>query len=192
MRNLIYFLIAFSLLQSCASFDKDLTNPPPLNEKNLSDLNGVYEIKQIDYDTVFKKFDQQMWTGNNFLKEIDRKLIKDTLHLDSLKSYKFGLKVLNKRNIKISYIENDTVFRERILKAKLKKDGYLYLKNKNIGFLLVPYIAGGIDIKRTRLSKSKNRNLVFDYSHHRSGAFLIIAFLDGRTWKNRLEYKRIE
>ncbi|MFC0605863.1 hypothetical protein [Winogradskyella pulchriflava] len=192
MRNLIYFLTTLLLFQSCASFDNDLTNPYPLNESNLSELDGIYEIKQVDYDTVFKKFNQQMWTGNNFLEEIDRKLIKDTLHLDSLKNYKFGLKVLNKKKIRISYIENDTIFRERMLKAKLKKDGFLYLKNKNTGFLLVPYIAGAIDIKRTRLSKSEDGNLIFDYSHHRSGAFLIIAFLDGRTWKNRLEYKRIE
>ena len=192
MRNLFYYLITFLLLQGCASFDKDLTNPYPLNESNLSELDGVYDIKQIDYDTAFKKFDRQMWTGNNFLPEIDRKLIKDTLHLDSLKNYKFGLKVLNKKRVRISYIENDTVFRERTLNAKLKKDGFLYLKNKNTGFLLVPYIAGAIDIKRTRLSKSENENLILDYSNHRSGAFLILAFLDGRTWKNRLEYKRIE
>lgn len=192
MKNLFFYLIIFLLLQSCASFDKDLTNPYPLNERNLSELDGIYEIRQVDYDTVFKKFNRQMWTGNNFLKEIDRKLIKDTLHLDSLKNYKFGLKVLNKKKVRISYIENDTIFRERTLKAKLKKDGFLYLKNKNTGFILVPYIAGAIDIKRTRFGKSEDGNLIFDYSNHRSGAFLIIGFLDGRTLKNRLEYKRIK
>ena len=70
MRNLFYYLITFLLLQGCASFDKDLTNPYPLNESNLSELDGVYDIKQIDYDTAFKKFDRQMWTGNNFLQEL--------------------------------------------------------------------------------------------------------------------------
>ncbi|WP_452233022.1 hypothetical protein [Lacinutrix sp. MEBiC02595] len=192
MKRIIYFLIPILILQSCATFDKNLTNLSPLKKSNLSELDGLYEIAQIDYDTVFKKFKQQMWTGNNFLEEIDRKLIKDTLHLDSLKTYKFGLKMINEKKIKISYIENNKVFRERILKTRLKKDGYLYLKNKNTGFLLIPYLAGAIDIKRTRLSKSENGNLIFDYSNHRSGAFLIIAFLDGTTWKNRLEYKKIE
>lgn len=192
MRNLFYYLITFLLFQSCASFDNDLTNPYPLNELNLSELNGIYDIKQINYDTVFKKFDRQLWTRYNFLQEIDRKLIKDTLHLDSLKNYKFGLKVLNKKTIRISYIENDTIFRERTLKAKLKKDGFFYLKNKNTGFLLVPYIAGSIDVKRTRLSKSEDGNLIFDYSNHRSGAFLIVVFFSDRTWKNRLKYKKIE
>ena len=109
-----------------------------------------------------------------------------------MKTYSFDLKVLNPKKLKVSYLENGEIFRERILKTKLKKDGYLYLKNKNVGFLLVPYIAGAIDIKRTRLTKSENGNIVFDVVNHRSGAFLIVVFLDGRTWKYRQEYQQIE
>ncbi len=187
----LVFLMPLLILQSCASFDKKVINPYPLNKHNVYELNGLYEIVQIDYDSVYKKYSKKMWGWNNFFKEIDRKRIKDTLHLDSLKSYKFELEVLNKNKIKISYIENETVFRERIQKTRLKKDGYLYLKNKNTRFILVPYIAGAIDVKRTRLGKNINGNLIFDYSNHRSGAFLIIAFLNSRTSKNRLEYRKM-
>src|SRR5690606_8916872 len=128
MRKLLFFTLTLLMLQSCASFDKSQTNPFPLTENNLSDLDGTYEIVQIDYDSVFKEYKRQVWVWNNFLTDIDRKLLKDTIYIDSSKNYKFGLKVLSPRKIKVIYIENDTVFRERILKAKLKNDGYLYLK----------------------------------------------------------------
>lgn len=160
-----------------------------MTKSNLSDLNGVYSIVQVGYDSINKKYNRSTWVYQNFLKEIDRNLLKDTLQLDSLKYYDFELKVLNESELKIKYLENDQVFRERTLKTKLKKDGYLYLKNKNIGFVLVPYIAGAIDVKKGRLGLTDNGTLLFDYAHHRSGALMIIAFLDGRTWKGRLAYE---
>ena len=195
MRKESAFYLILSLViffQSCASFDKELINPNPLNKENLSVLNGQYDIIPFKIDTISNDYKNQYWIYNNFLTEIDRKLLKDTLKIDSQKSYSFDLKVLNPNRIKINYLENGKVFRERVLKTELKKDGYLYLKNKNVGFLLVPYIAGAIDIKKTRITKSENGNLIFDVANHRSGSFLIIVFLNGKTWKYRQEYKKIE
>lgn len=190
--TLFLFLTSSLLLQSCASFDKNVMNSYKLDKSNVEELNGLYEIVQIDYDSVYKKYNKNLWVRNNFYKQIDRKLLKDTLHLDSLKSYKFGLEIIKENKIKVSYIENDTVFRERILKTKLKKDGYLYLKNKNTKCILVPFIAGALDVNKIRLGKNINGNLIFDYSNNRSGAFLFIIFLDSRTRKERLEYKKIQ
>lgn len=193
MKRTIYLLTAFLILQSCASFDKDLKNPNLLNKNNISDLNGLYQITEIDYDsTYYNKNNRQIWMYNNFLKEIDRKLLKDSLNIDSLKSYQFGIKILNKKKVEIKYIENNNIIRIREIKTKLKNDGYLYLKNKNLGFILIPYIAGAIDIKRTRFTKSENGNLIFDVSNHTSGAILLFGFLDGTTRKYRLEYKKIK
>jgi hypothetical protein len=49
-----------------------------------------------------------------------------------------------------------------------------------------------LDVKKTRFTKSKNGNLIFDVSNHRSGAALLVVFLDGKTWKYRQEYKKVE
>ncbi len=185
---LITIIISTLYFQSCASFKKNLINQNPLTEKTLTDLNGKYGISNSKADSVSNNY----WVYNNFLTEIDRKLLKDTLQFDTLKTYHVELKVLNKKKLKISYLENSIIFRERIIKTKLKSDGYLYLKNKNVGFLFVPYIAGAIDIKKTRLTTSKNGNLIFDIANHRSGAFLIFIFLDGQTRKYRYEYNKLE
>ncbi len=177
------------LLQSCASFDKELLNPHPLNESNISNINGTYKIVSAKYDSIAMETGNQIWRYQNFLTEIDRKLIKDTLKLDTLKFYSVELKILNSKELKVNYLENGKVFRERIIKTKLKKDGYLYLKNKNIQFLLIPYIFGALDIKKTRLTKSIDGHLVLDVNNHKSGAAMLVMFLNGSTHKYRKVYK---
>jgi len=179
------------IFQSCASFDKELINPKPLNKKNLNDLNGKYGVVHTKFDSITKQSNRQIWQWNNFLTEIDRKLIKDTLKIDSLKTYAFDLNLISQKKIKVKYLENGEVFRERIIKCKLKKDGYLYLKNKNIQFMLVPIIAGAIDIKRIRLTKSNDGNLIFDVSNFRYGAALVVIG-DAKTWKYRQEYSQVK
>ena len=179
-------MTAFALLFSSCAFQKDInTNRVTLN--TLEGLNGKYSINALNEDSKVKKY----WMYNNFLNELDRKLLIDTFHIDSNKTYKVKLEVLNKHELKIDYLENDKSIRERILKIRLRKDGYLYLKNKNIGFILVPYLAGALDIKKTRLSTTVDGDLIFDVVNHRSGAFMIIAFLDGRTWKYRKIYPKV-
>ena len=188
-------LILVILFQSCASFDKELINPNPLNKGNLTELNGRYGIVHNEFDSIYinREYDykRQIWNSNNFFTEIDRKLIKDTLKIDTLKTYAFELKVLSPKRIKVEYIDSGKIFRERILKTKLKHDGYLYLRNKNTQFMLVPIIAGAIDIKKTRITKSENGNLIFDVATFRYGA-AVVFIRDTRTWKYRQEYEPIK
>lgn len=186
---LLTIIIGLVLLFQRCSFKKDLTNPYPLNKQNLSELNGRYGVVESEFDSLQGK--RQIWMYNNFFQEIDRKLLNDTLKLDSNKIYHCELEIIDSKKLKINYLENKKIIRTRILKTKLKKDGYLYLNNRNTVFILVPYIAGALDIKKSRLTRSAEGNLLFDVVNHRSGAFLIIAFLDGRTWKYRNEYREV-
>ena len=57
--------------------------------------------------------------------------------------------------------------------------------------MLVPIIAGAIDIKKTRITKSENGNLIFDVANFRYGAALVFIG-DTRTWKYRQEYEPIK
>jgi len=196
VKTIFYLIIILGILsQNCASFDKKVINPNPLNKEKLSELNGRYGIVHNKFDSILNHrkegYNKQIWNYNNFITEIDRKLIRDTLNLDTLKTYAFDLKILSPKRIKIDYIENGKIIKKRILKTKLKRDGYLYLRNKNTQFMLVPFLAGAIDIKRTRLTKSDAENLIFDVANYRYGAALIIIG-DTRTWKYRQEYKRMK
>jgi hypothetical protein len=184
---LIITILIVLFFQRC-SFNKELTNPSPFNKENLSEINGKYGVVESHFDSI--QYGKQIWIYNNFFSEIDRKMLKDTIKLDSTKTYCTQLEIINTKSLKVNYIEDDKIIRSRIIKTRLKKDGYLYLKNKNIAFLAVPYIAGALDFKKSRLTRSAEGDLFLDVVNHRSGAFMIIAFLDGRTWKYRNEYKK--
>jgi hypothetical protein len=191
MKKMLVLVIVALCLSNCAVFDKNLENSNRLNKSDFNKINGQYHITEIGFDSINKVHHSQMWTSTNFLTEIDRKLLKDTLKIDSTKHYKFELEMISKKKLKITYFENDVIFRERILKTKLRKDGYLYLKNKNIGFVLVPYIFGALDVKKTRLTVAQDGSLVFDSYNHRSGAVFVVGFLNGRTWRSRSSYQKI-
>jgi len=190
MKSKLSIILLIILLASCSTFDKNLKNSYPLNSNNLTNLNGKFSIINQNNDSIIKR--HNLLFSNNLISELDRKLLKDTIKIDNINNYKVELTVINKKKIKLSYIKNDKITRERILRAKLKKDGYLYLKNNNVKPLLIPHIAGAIDIKKSRLSVDENNNLIFDAVHYRSGAVLLIVFLDWRTWKYRNEYQKIE
>ena len=117
----IVIIVSFLILQSCASFQKNAINPKLLTEKNITELNGKYNIIDIEADSIRKK----NWASNNFFTELESKIFFKPTKLDTLKTYQFELKVLSKKRIQINYLENDKIFKERIVKGKLKKDGYL-------------------------------------------------------------------
>ena len=187
----LILLVLVLLIQGCASFEKGLENPNPLNKKNLTELNGSYGIVHKDFDSISKWDGSQVWVSDNFIKEIDRKLIRDTVKIDSLRKYSFQLKVISTDKIKITYLENGEKFKEQILKSKLKDDGYLYLKNQNVKLLFVPLIFGRLDIKKIRLTKSNDGNLIFDVAKRTVGGFLLII-AGGHYNKYRNEYYQIE
>ena len=184
----IEIIVFILILQSCASFQKKLSNPYLLNEKKLTTLNGTYDALNIEADTISKI----NWSYTSFFNEMDRKSFNPSIKLDTLKHYKFELKVLSNKRIKVRYLENNNKIGEKIIKGRLKKDGYFYLKNRNIKFWGIPYLAGALHINKTRFSKTNKGNLIFDLAHHQSGAFLLFIFPGGANWDYRNTYKKIK
>lgn len=192
MRNtkIIIVLILSFLIQNCASFDEKLINPNPRNQKNLNELNGKYTI--VAKNDSLNSTNQQSWIYSNFLSEIDRRVVFNVPELDSTITYYFNLKILNEKKLRIDFLNQNQVFRSETLKYKLKNNGYLYLKNKNIQPIFIPYLVGSIDISNTRLTLGKNENLILDSTNHRSGGIFIVIFMGGSNWDYRKEYRRIK
>jgi len=183
MNKILCIIFLLILCVGCVTFNKTLQNPNPLNSKNVKGINGKYTI--VAKNDSLNSYNQSIWIYNNFLSEIDRKVIFNVPKLDSTKTYFFNLEVLNDNKINMIFFENEQIIRNKTLSYKLENDGYLYLKNKNIRPILIPYIAGSIDINKTRLTLDENSNLIFDSTNYRSGAFAIVAFLGGKIWHLR-------
>jgi len=171
------------------SFKEGLKNPNPVSEVFVKSLNGTYRVWDLEREH-WKSM--ELWKYDDFFHEIDRKLLKDTLPWDTTITRKFKLEIINKNKLQVSYIKNDTVNRTRVIKANLKKDGYLYLKNKNVGFVLVPFIVGAIDVKQTRMGLNESGDLIFDVAKYRGGALFFFIFLDWQNSAYRKTYQRVK
>lgn len=186
LNKLLYLFTIIVVTSSCASFPKDSSIEFQLTKSNITKLNGVFKN-----EVLLNLFDEDL-DERTFLKEIDRKLIKDTLVFTKSWDYKFRLQVLNSRQTQIQYIENNKIIRTRIIRSKIGKDGFLYLKNKNTKFLMLPYIFGALDVKKVRLSINKDKDLVLEAVQHRSGAALLIVFLSFNNFHYIKTFKRLE
>lgn len=186
----IFILLILTLtVQSCATFPKSTANQNKLTENNLTRINGQYKIRSendsftvnthIVYHNAFEKFYRRKGRSS-----------KDTTKIDDLDNYSFEIKQLGNKQIEITYLKDKVCFRKYTLDYKLKNDGYVYLKNKNFKTSGIPYLFGGIDIKKLRLNSIDNY-LVIEEVYHSSGAILLI-FGDSKTWNYINRYERIE
>lgn len=177
-------VIATVVFSAC-SFQKNLINPSPLTISTLPQLNGRYKISSLESVSE----ESPNYERKGFLREIDDKLLPNAFYAENAKQYSSCLTVLKDKRIKIACLEQQQVVMEWVLKCRLKKDGYLYLRNKNIKIAGLPYILGGVDAKRIRLAKTVEGDLIVDVVDHKSGA-LILIIGSSYTRKYRKTYVR--
>ncbi len=171
--RLLFSLSVMIGMASCASYDKSVENPSFLNKTNYKKLNGTYQANTKKDSFRFSTGDWYVY-DYNFLHEIDRKLWKDTLGLDTVSEYSFRLEARSQKSLRVLYLKNDSVFRERNLKTRLTNKGYIQLKNKNLKIIGLPGIAGGYDQKRIRLTVNDNNDLVIDNAEGSYAAMMIL------------------
>lgn len=177
------------LIQSCATFPKSSTNQLRLTEHNLTRINGKYKVKPVKDSLLAKDLTVYHNAFEKFYRGKGRSS-KDTMKVDNLDNYTFEIRLIENNQIEITYLKDKISFRNFKLKYELKRDGYLYLKNKNLKVSGVPYLFGSIDIKKLRLNIIDNY-LTVEEIRHSSGAILFI-FGDSKTWHNTDKYGRTE
>jgi hypothetical protein len=193
--NLKFILQLFSVLlfiftlQSCVAFPRNLEINPTLTATNLTEVNGKYKVRaekdtlvdgrQINYNNAFQKFYRGRYVNSI-----------DTIKVGNLDEYTFGIDLIDNRLIGITYYKGNTSFKKFNLKYKLKDDGYIYIKNKNLKILGIPYIIGSYESKKIRLTTIDNY-LIIEEVEDSSGAILLI--LGGsRTSTSANKYKKVE
>ena len=181
------------MTQSCATFKSEFQNEVKLNTTNINSVNGRYKILPIKIDTTNEKYNQYK-LEDNFLVEIERKpfaSFKNKYDEDEI-NYFVELEIRNPNLLEIRFLKEDKVFNSKNVKVKLKKDGYLYLKNENVKFWGIPYLFGAMDINKIRISVDKENNLVLDTTNFRGGAIFLIGFINGGKTLYRKKLKKIK
>ena len=172
---------------SCGVFHDKHENYQRINAGNVDILNGNYSIfalKEPDeeypfYDNANKKFYTKFGRG-----------VSDTLKFDLMSGGNFKISILNKEEINFKFIKNKKVVRNQTLKYKIKDDGFLYIKNRNTIIRGIPFLFGGVDVRKVRISLCANNDLLINDIFDSAGAILLI-FGDAKVWERSNTYKRI-
>lgn len=171
-------------LQSCARFSK-VTVVPGASETGYAErLAGRYNVLaegdtfSIDFNNAFQKF--YRGKGRHF---------RDTIALDSLQYCSFQIDFPSERQMQLTYLKRGLPVHKYTLRYRYREDGCVYVKNKNFKVIGLPYLLGGVDVRRLRL-RMDGELLVIDEVHHSSGALLFVIG-DAKTWRYSDKYRRI-
>ncbi|GGG26642.1 hypothetical protein GCM10011344_29270 [Dokdonia pacifica] len=175
------------LLSSCASFSKETINPNVLNTSNLKEIEGTYAVQANE--VVRSEYGDFRESFYNYL---HLNLRKHSSLADTTVVQSFEIDVIDDRKMKIRFNTATRSLYEFDIKYKLRKDGFVHLKYKNVKLIGAPYIAGRFDFKRTRLTTLPNGDLFVQGANQNSGAFMIIVFLNSSVRRNQNHFKRIE
>lgn len=168
-------IITLSFFCSCAA--------GKISDREIEKLNGHYDANTLGHNE--EHVDQ-----HNFVFLLNRKLLKDTLRDRPLNNYSFKLKVVDKKHIQISVINESGSVSTNIYKFRRKED-CIVLKNKNIGPILVPYLAGALDVTKLKLKSGDDKNLNITINEHRSGGVFMIP-MGWSNFETLGKYNRIE
>ena len=186
-----YFVIVVSglfLFFGCSSFSDKHLNFRKININNVDVLTGNYSIFAIKapkeaypyFDNANEKFYRKYGRGKS-----------DTIKFDSIHGGNFKILIKNAKEINLQFEQNNKILKSQTLEYIIKDDGYLYIKNRNTIVKGIPYIFGGVDIRKVRIALSENGDLIINDIFASSGALLLI-FGDAKVWESTNNYKRIK
>lgn len=159
MKNLIY-LILLGLCFSCGGIKTYKCND--LKKMNdVSVIEGVYE--NMPQDSA--KFYHRSFNGNiNW-----RKKTKDTTSFET-----FEISILNKKRLKIDFFKSDSLIKNRVLKYRLRNNGFIKLRNNNFRIFGIPYVFGDYEMNKYQLGLTKDNNLILHGYTEEAGGLLIV------------------
>jgi len=156
----ILFSISFLINVSCAN----------LREYKEPDFQPIDDVRKIEgeYDNVpFNIKNQSYATFNNVIDW--RKKKSDTIKFSSV-----SLKVLNDKLIQFNFANKTGNIKSVTAKYKVKKDGFVSLKNSNFKLTGLPYIFGGYELNKVEIGLTNSNQLILNGTKIDEGAILII------------------
>ena len=181
-----YPILLLILFLSCGVYRDKQENFTKINSENVTLLNGNYSVFAERKPNV--KYPFQNYANEKFYRKYGREY--DTIKFDTISGGSFNISIANDKEINIKFIRDNQVLRKQTLKYKIKDDGFLHIKNRNTIFRGLPFIFGGIDVRKIRIALSENSELLINDVYSGYGAFLFIG--DAKSWEETNKYKLIK
>lgn len=135
-----------------------------LNASNVEKLNGTYTNFPVTQDSSLS---YQSLSHN--LNWRENKKGQDTLQISEVK-----IQIMDEEYLDLSYLDKQKVVYTKRIKYRLQKNGFVFLKNKNLRVIGIPYILGEYDVNKFELGLNANEDLIINGFTREGGGVLIV------------------
>jgi len=167
---------------SCAGFKNAENSKAGLNENNLNNIDGDYKNYPTDgklgyIDGLVDVFDRNT---NMFI-------FKDKY---DTRAVNLKLNIINPKRLNVKIYKKEKLLFDKDLRVKLKKDGFLYLKEKRFMLEGIPLVFGGWNFQKSRLTVDENNHLQIQTNYFFcNGVFIFLS--DWNTFHYNLTFEKL-
>ncbi|MEG2310154.1 hypothetical protein [Chryseobacterium sp.] len=181
MKKLIPYLSLLLFTLNCAGF-KNIESPESVIKKNnIENINGTYENLPSSGSSFYIRMLTDVFDRNiNMFNWKDKYDAKKT---------KVKLQMIEKNRLNVIVFKNEKTVFNKNLRVKLKKDGYLYLKEKRFMIDGIPLVLGGWNIQKSRLGADENNNLKILSNYFFCNGFAVLMS-DWKTHHYNLTFEK--
>ena len=201
MKRKIFILLTFALsflFDACGAFSSKVTleDKIAITKNTLETLNGTYEIspfvvKSKSSNWYLKDYDTKFQSHLDFYGNIKTNNKKDSIYNAITKDYNnylLKIEINSDKKLQLNLIKQNETVDSFNLKYTIK-NGYVYIKNKNLRIFGLPYLLGEIDIYRVRMCLNKKGDIILQHCSF-SGAGILIILCDFKKIDNSSVYHR--
>jgi len=109
--------------------------------------------------------------------------------IDSTKISSVKIKILNNKMLKIDFTLNHKTLKSKIIKYRLRNNGFIKLRNNNVKISGIPFIFGEYDVNKYEIALNNNRDLILHGIEDSQGGLIIILSSGFALEVNRI-YKK--
>nr|WP_321231888.1 hypothetical protein [uncultured Psychroserpens sp.] len=176
MKHLMYSLIALVLL-NCGGI--------PKYKKN--NLKPITSIKQIEGE--YRNYDNDSLVFHH--NSLNGRINWRSKHVDTSQFSSVKFEILNKKRMKLDFILDNKVSKSRVIKYRLRNNGFIKLRNQNFKITGIPLIFGMYELAQYQIGLTQTNDLILHGKVERAGGILIVLTGGGEFTVNTI-YKKIE
>jgi len=181
MKNLVLLFSIMLFTSNCAGFKNSIKNGS-FNENNLNEIDGTYKNTPSSSTGVYVRSLTTVFDRNTNMFVFREKY-------DNKKDLKLTLKMINQKSLNVKVSNSENLLLDKNLKVKLKKDGFLYLKEKRLMIEGIPLAFGGLNVQKTRFTIDENHKLEVQSNYYFCNGFLIFMS-DWKTIQHHLIFEK--
>ncbi len=159
----------------------------------LFNCGGIPKYKDADHKVLthvkaiegeYQNFDSDSLKLNH--NSIHGKINWKKRSIDTTKYTSVQIRVLNKKQLRFDFIKDSTLLKSQVLKYRLRHNGFVKLRNKNLRISGIPYVFGEYALVKYELGLTKANDLILHGCHEEGGGMLIVLSGGGRYVVKRI------